>query len=257
MEYDIKAVVLAAGMGKRLQTEDSDAPKVMRQVCGKPLIGYVLDALAFIPQKDIIVIVGYKKNEVIDHIRGGYTYAIQAEQLGTGHAVMSAADELSDYNGAVLVCCGDMPAIRRETFEDLISEHFSQMNDCTLLTGETSIPLAYGRVLRDENGGFSQIIEQKDCSPEQLAIKELNSGVYVFKATMLLEAVKQLKNNNSQGEYYLTDAPAIIQSKGGRVGIFCKNLGVEILGVNTVEDLSRMEEIIDEGVKPRRESDAQ
>jgi len=239
----IKAIVLAAGQGTRLQTEDNDAPKVMRVVCGKPLLWYVLDALSFINKKDVIIVVGYKKNEITDRF-AGYSYAEQAEQLGTGHAVMAASTDLQGFEGAVLVCYGDMPAIRRETYEALLNAHVRQGNDCTILTGESAIPLPYGRIVRDRSDIFLQVVEDRDCTPDQKKITELNSGVYVFHAPLLLRALKSLKSDNAQGEYYLTDTPAIMRAGGAKVGIFRRDLGDEIIGVNTPEQLRLMEDII-------------
>jgi UDP-N-acetylglucosamine diphosphorylase/glucosamine-1-phosphate N-acetyltransferase len=243
MEKKLKAVVLAAGRGTRLHDGENDAPKVMRKACGKPLLWYVLDALSFIDKKDIIVVVGYKKDDVIDSF-AGYRYALQSEQLGTGHAVMATGDELSGYEGALLVCYGDMPAIKRETYERLLRAHFEQSNACTILTGESSLPLPFGRILRDENGAFLHVVEEKDCTPQQLNITELNTGVYVFDTPMLFEAFKELGNDNAQGEYYVTDVPAIMRGKGAKIGIFRRDLGDEIIGVNTVEQLSMVEGIL-------------
>jgi bifunctional N-acetylglucosamine-1-phosphate-uridyltransferase/glucosamine-1-phosphate-acetyltransferase GlmU-like protein len=210
----------------------------------------VLEALLFIDREDIIIVVGYKKDEVICSFEG-YAYAEQAEQLGTGHAVLSARRELAGFDGAALVGCGDMPAVRGDTYEALARAHFEQGNDCTILTGEYPIPegeskppLPYGRILRDNDGGFLHVVEDKDCTPEQQRITELNSGVYVFRATLLLSALDSLKNDNSQGEYYLTDAPAIMRAGGARVGLLKRDLGDEIIGVNTPEQLAQVEGIL-------------
>ena len=243
MTTKIKAVVLAAGQGTRLRTGETDAPKVMRLACGKPLLRYVLDSLSFISPKDIIVIVGYKKAEVINNF-SGYTFAVQNEQLGTGHAVMAAGHELAEFDGSVLVCYGDMPAVKRGTYEALVRAHMESGDDCTILTGESAIDLPYGRVVRGPDGGFCAIVEDRDCTPEQKNIKELNSGVYVFRAPLLLDALRRVNRNNSQGEYYLTDAPEIILADGGKVGILRRDLGDEILGVNTPEQLAQIEEIL-------------
>jgi len=239
----LKAVVLAAGKGTRLHTNDSDAPKVMREACGKPLLRYVLDALSFIEKKDIILVVGYKKETVINNFTE-YPYAVQNEQLGTGHAVMAAKNELENYNGALLVCYGDMPAIKRDVYEQLLSTHFEEGNDCTILTGESKLKMSFGRILRDENGGFLHVVEEKDCTPQQLEITELNTGVYVFDTVKLLSALKELKNDNAQGEYYITDVPAIIQENAGKIGIYKRNLGDDIIGVNTLEQLEMVERIL-------------
>ena len=242
-ESALKVVVLAAGKGTRLQTEDNDMPKVMRSVCGKPLLRYVLDALSFVDKSDIIIVVGYKKDEIIDYFRG-YMFAEQTEQLGTGHAVMAAEEALSGHGGAVLVCYGDMPAVKCSTYIELVQTHFEQDNDCTILTGESSTSLQYGRIIRDQNGGFLQIVEDRDCTPEQSKITELNSGVYIFNATMLAEALGKLEQKNAQGEYYLTDVPMIMRKNGAKVGILKRDLDDEIIGVNTLGQLVEAEEII-------------
>ena len=240
---DLKAVVLAAGKGTRMHADDSDAPKVLRRACLKPLLWYVLEALAFIDKRNIIIVVGYKKDEVIDNF-SGYVFAEQAEQLGTGHAVMAAGDELSGFNGSVLVCYGDMPVVRRETYEELVRTHFESGNDCTILTGESDSALSYGRVVRDLSGGFMQIVEERDCTPDQLKITELNSGVYVFRAPALLQALGRINSDNSQGEYYLTDVPGIMRSDSMKVGLCKRCIESEIIGVNTLEQLKLVEEII-------------
>jgi len=240
---NLKAVVLAAGKGTRLKSEKIDAPKVMREACGKPLLWYVLDALAFIDKKDIILVVGYKKECVTDYFTD-YPYAVQTEQLGTGHAVMAAADELKNHGGALLVCYGDMPAIQRDVYEELLTTHFNEGNDCTLLSGESSLKVAFGRITRNDKGEFLGVVEEKDCTPEQLKIKELNTGVYVFDTQKLLSALKEIKNDNSQGEYYVTDVPAIMLGHGAKIGILNRNLGDDIIGVNTEEQLKVVEEIL-------------
>jgi NDP-sugar pyrophosphorylase family protein len=243
MDIRLKAIVLAAGKGNRLSSDDNDLPKMMRLAAGKPLLEHVLGAISFIAKENTIIVVGYKKEEITEHFQG-YIYAVQNQQLGTGHAVMSTMNELSGYNGAVLVCKGDMPAVRDSTYRALVKEHFDRGNDCTILTGESATPLAYGRIERDENGDFKQIVEERDCTAEQLAIKEINSGIYIFRAPMMLFALGQLTNNNSQGEYYLTDVPAIMKGLGATIGTFKRDLSEEIIGVNTADELAHVDEIL-------------
>ena len=243
MNHEIKAVILAAGKGTRLQTEGCDLPKVMRQALGRPLLGYVLDALDFIPQENIVIVVGYKKEKVMDYFTD-YTYAEQKEQLGTGHAVMCAADSLAGDRGSVVICCGDMPLIRKETYAALVQKHFEEDNDCTILTGVTENNKNYGRIVRDADGRFLRMVEEKDCTEEEEQIREINSGVYVFKTEHLLPTLSGLGNNNAQGEYYLTDVPAILREQGAKIGICCRELGSEIIGVNTVEQLEMVEDIL-------------
>ena len=243
LEQNIKVVVLAAGKGTRLNAGDGNAPKVMREACGKPLLGHVLDALSFVGEKDIIIVVGYEKEQITSRFPG-FIFAEQTEQLGTGHAVMAAADELRGFSGTVLVCYGDMPAIRRETYLAFIDEHLRRTNDCTILTGESSIPLPYGRIVRDPDGAFLGVVEDRDCSPTERSITELNSGVYLFSAPMLLGALGELRNDNVQGEYYLTDVPGIIRRNGGKVGTHRRDLGDEIIGVNTLQQLELVGKIL-------------
>jgi len=240
----MKAVVLAAGKGTRLHTDEIDAPKVMREACGKPLLQHVLDALNFISKKDIILVVGYKKENIINSF-GDYPFVVQHEQLGTGHAVMAAENEFINYNGPLLVCYGDMPAIKSEVYEQLIITHLNEKNDCTLLTGESTLEMSFGRIVRDSLDKFLCVVEEKDCSPEQLLIKELNTGVYVFNTQLLLKALKELKNDNSQGEYYITDVPAIMLESGLKIGTLNKNLGDDIIGVNTALQLAAVERILE------------
>ncbi|MEA4895750.1 MAG: NTP transferase domain-containing protein [Oscillospiraceae bacterium] len=239
----IKAVILAAGKGTRLQTEGNTLPKVMRMAAGKPLLAYVLSALDFIPVKDRIIVVGYKKESVIEAFPE-YAFAEQKEQLGTGHAVMAAYSLLDGYNGQLLVCCGDMPLIKRETYRALIDTHSAEGNVCTILSGTSELSLPYGRILRDEEGNFLGMVEDKDATPEQKKIKELNSGVYVFDAAALLSVLSELRSDNSQGEYYLTDAPLLLQKKGLKIGVCYRELGYQIIGVNTPEQLRQTEEIL-------------
>jgi UDP-N-acetylglucosamine diphosphorylase/glucosamine-1-phosphate N-acetyltransferase len=245
MSNNIKAVVLAAGKGTRLQTEGCDLPKVMREACGQPLLGYVLEAISFIGKKDIIIVAGYKKEDVMSRFVG-YPYAIQSEQLGTGHAVISAENELSGFNGSVLICYGDMPLLTRETYEALLAAHLSGKNDCTILSSKTNEKLPYGRIVRNSPGDFVKIVEDRDCTANEKAITELNTGLYVFEAVKLLPALKKLKNHNAQGEYYLTDVPAILREQGAKIGICMRELGHEIIGVNTLEQLNQVEDILRE-----------
>ena len=238
-----KAIVLAAGKGTRLQTEGITLPKVMREANGRPLLHYVLKNLAFLRKEDIVLVVGYHREDVLA-VYGDYPHAVQEPQLGTGHAVAVAKDFFRDYDGPVLICYGDMPLLRRETYESLLKAHQEAGNACTLLTGTCGWDLPYGRILRDGDGTFLGVVEDRDCTPEQKAIRELNVGVYVFDSRKLFAALSQLKNNNAQQEYYLTDVPAILRSQGDKVGACCACEGAELIGVNTVEQLRMVEEAL-------------
>lgn len=245
MDRKLKLIILAAGKGTRMQTDGDLMPKVMRKALGKPLLHYVLTALDFVAPADCVVVVGYKKEFVMEEFPE-YVFAEQTEQLGTGHAVMSAYTVLSDFDGDVLVCCGDMPLIKKETYEALLAVHRDEGNDCTVLSGECDTYLPYGRILRDGEGAFCGMVEEKDASDEQKKITELNSGVYIFNAQALKNVLSLLKSDNSQGEYYLTDAPLFMMNNGDRIGICKRDLGMEIIGVNTPTQLSEVEAILND-----------
>lgn len=236
----IKALVLAAGKGTRLQTEGVTLPKVMRRAAGRPLIFYVLNALSFLPREDIFLVVGFRR-EAITSAFSDYPAVEQSEQLGTGHAVLSAATALQGFDGSVLVCCGDMPLMKRATYESLIKTHVEERNVCTLLSGFSEEALPYGRIIRDEAGCFARIVEDKDCTPEEKAVRELNAGVYLFEAKPLFRALGCLRQDNAQGEYYLTDVPALLLAEGGRIGVCGRCTPSEMLGVNTPAQLVEVE----------------
>jgi bifunctional UDP-N-acetylglucosamine pyrophosphorylase/glucosamine-1-phosphate N-acetyltransferase/UDP-N-acetylglucosamine pyrophosphorylase len=237
---NVKAVVLAAGKGTRLQSEQYQLPKVLRQANGEHLIHYVLSALDFLPKQDTVLVVGYMR-EKVQAAYPDYPFAVQEPQKGTGHAVQCARAQLENFDGTVLVCCGDMPLIRRETYAALLEAHAQNGCTCTFLTGTSNQDLPYGRILRDENGEFLRVVEDKDCTPEQKSIRELNAGVYAFHCQELLRCLDLIKNDNAQGEYYLTDVPELMRQRGGKIGVCCVELNEQIIGVNTVEQLEEVE----------------
>lgn len=239
----VKALVLAAGKGTRLQTEGIDLPKVMRLADGKPLLHYVLTALDFLPPEDVILVVGWKKEAVLSAYPQ-YPHAVQEQLNGTGGAVRFAAPLLEGFDGHVIICCGDAPLMKKETFQALVQTHLENNNDCTLLSAHLEEGGNYGRVTREADGSFRAIVEDRDCTPEEKKITEVNTGTYVFRTAPLLESLGQLSQNNAQGEFYLTDVPAILKAKGLRVGLCDTCSPQEMLGVNTVEQLSEVEAIL-------------
>lgn len=228
-----RALVLGAGKGKRLGSEALQIPKVLRLANGRPLLSYVLDALDFIPQENICLVVGFQGDTVLATVDSHHPYVYQREQLGTGHAVAQAREWISQGSGPVLCCYGDMPLITKETYRNMLALHEAEGNDCTLLAYKTDLDLAYGRILRDERGHFVSVVEDKDCTPEQKQIHEYNAGVYVFEPEALLKGLERLNNRNQQGEYYLTDVPGFLK----KVDVYTCDGRYEGLGVNTVEDL--------------------
>jgi UDP-N-acetylglucosamine diphosphorylase/glucosamine-1-phosphate N-acetyltransferase len=243
---DLKAIVLAAGKGKRLQTETSDLPKVLRQAAGRALLEWVLDHIAFIDPADTTLVVGFQADKVRQAIGPAYQYAVQTEQLGTGHAVAAAVPLLAGFGGDILVVYGDMPLLRKQTYYNLAATHRRGGADCTMLTAVTTHIPDYGRIVRDPDGRFAGIVEQKDCTSEQLLINEVNPGVYAFRAGPLFDALSRLSNKNAQGEYYLTDVPLIMRQMGCTIATETIHDEDEILGVNTPEDLARSEILLQE-----------
>lgn len=237
---EIKAVVLAAGKGTRMQSEQCNLPKVLRTACGKPLLHYVLTALDFIPRQNTLLVVGYQREKVLDAF-AGYPSAVQEPQMGTGHAVLCARPFLDGFDGTVLVCYGDMPLLRREVYEGLLDYHRQAQAACTFLTGTSELALPYGRILRDAAGTFVRVIEDKDCTPEQKQIRELNVGIYCFDGRLLPGALDRLTNDNAQHEYYLTDVPEILRRDGGKIALYRRELGEQIIGVNTPDQLALTE----------------
>lgn len=241
---DLKIVVLAAGKGKRLQSESVDLPKVLRKAADRPLLDWVLDHVAFVEASNIIIVVGFQAEKVREAMGPAYRYVLQDKQLGTGHAVAVAKPLLESFSGDVLVVYGDMPLLKTETYHELVLKHQAGHADCTMLTAYTEEPPAYGRIIRDQDGSFAGIVEEKDCTAEQRLIKEVNPGVYVFRCEALLQALDGLSNNNAQGEYYLTDVPLIMRQNGKRIDTVTIHDDIQILGVNTPEDLERSERLL-------------
>ena len=246
MSEQMKALVLAAGKGSRLQTEGVTLPKVMRQAAGRALLDYVLESLRFLPREDVILVVGYGKDDVLAAYPD-YPYAEQTVQKGTGHAVQCAAHLLRDFDGNVLICCGDTPLMKESNFRALAQTHVACGNDCTMLSAVLEDGGSYGRILRTDTGDFLSIVEAKDCTPEQAEITEVNTGTCVFRAKRLLSTLDQLRCDNAQGEYYLTDVPALIRMEGGKVGLCDSCSPQEMLGVNTPEQLAEVETLVRAG----------
>ena len=240
----MRLLILAAGQGKRLNSEEAGLPKVMRRALDKPLLGYVLDAAGFIPEEDVYSVVGFCKEKVMEAFPR-LKYVVQEERKGTGHAVMCAAEAFADYDGAVMVINGDMPLFKRSTLEAMVAAHEASGAECTLGTviAKGEIP-PYGRIIRGEDGTVRDIVEQKDATEEQRKIRELNAGVYVFDSRALFAALPKLKKSPVSGEYYLTDVPKQFAAEGKRACAFVIEDENETLGVNTAEDLAAVEAML-------------
>lgn len=241
------AVVLAAGKSTRMKSE---LPKVLHNVCGRPLIHWVLDAARDAGVEKLIVVVGHKADEVKAALSDfdDVSFALQEEQKGTGHAVMVCADQLSDHNGAVMVLAGDTPLLQGESLKTLI-EAQQEGAACVVGTAETEANFGLGRIVRDESGGFVKIVEQKDATKEEAAITEINTGCFVFDNQMMLAALNEIRPNNAQAEYYLTDCPAILLAKGEKVVASCSLDIDEAKGVNTRVELAAVQATIQDRIQ--------
>lgn len=232
------AVILAAGMGKRMKT---DVPKVMCKVLGKPMLDYVLSA-ADESVDDICVVVGYRADIIKAHLDQSVRTVIQAEQLGTGHAVMQAADFIREHeNGSVLVLCGDNPLMDAQTINGALKQHEAENNAITVITAKLSNPASYGRVVK-KDGKITAIVEEKDADENIKAIDEINSGAYWFKAGCLLELLEKIDNKNKQHEYYLTDTVKIAIQSGLSVNSFVAASEDVVLGANDSGQLTMLNE---------------
>jgi len=234
----IMAIVLAGGMGKRMK---SKLYKVLHPVCGKPMVGHVAQVVKEAGSERTVVVVGHGAEKVKAYLGDGVEYALQEQQLGTGHAVLQAKELLSNEEGITLVVYGDTPLIRTETIEAMLKLHQSGQSSITMLTALMDNPTGYGRVIRDQDGNVLRNVEQKDCSPEEAAVKEINVGAYCFDNKKLFWALSQLKNDNAQGEYYLTDVISILQDSGATVQAYCTDDVNEAIGVNDRAALSEAE----------------
>lgn len=241
---ELKAVILAAGKGTRMK---SDLPKVVHKVCGKPMVQHAINAAKKAGATSICVVVGYGADVVKNNIEDNVEYAIQEQQLGTGHAV-KCAKEFVGTTGETLILFGDTPLITGETLGQLVDKHRNDKNAITVLSAKVEEPTGYGRIIRDENGNFVKSVEHKDATQEERLCKEINSGMYVFDSKELYEALDLIKNDNAQGEYYLPDTLMIIKEKGLKVDAMVAPDAKEIEGVNTQEQLAFANEVMKERI---------
>lgn len=237
----LKAVILAAGKGTRMK---SDLPKVVHTIEGKCLVDYAIEAAMGAGADDICLVVGYKYEIVHETIKHQEVkFALQEEQLGTGHAVKCAKDFLGD-EGQTMILFGDTPLITAETLTRLKEYHVKNGNTVTVLSAMIGDPTGYGRIIRDAEGRFVKSVEHKDANEEELKSHEINSGMYIFDTKELKEALEKIQPNNAQGEYYLPDTLTIIKEKGLKVDAFALDDPEDITGVNDQEQLKEAAEVI-------------
>ncbi len=232
------AVILAAGQGTRMK---SKLYKVLHQVCGKPMVEHVVDHISTLNVEKTVTVVGHGAELVKSHLEGKSDFALQAEQLGTAHAVRQSEDVLGNLEGTTLVVCGDTPLIKGETMEALVAHHESLGAKATILTGHTEAPDGYGRIIRNDQGLVERIVEHKDATDEERRVKEINTGTYCFDNKALFEALTKVSNDNVQGEYYLPDVIEILKVEGEIVSAYQTGDFAETLGVNDRVALAQAE----------------
>jgi UDP-N-acetylglucosamine diphosphorylase/glucosamine-1-phosphate N-acetyltransferase len=230
-------IILAAGKGKRMK---SDIAKVLHPLCGLPMLAYPIAAARAAGAEKIVVVIGHQAGQIREEFRDqGLIFAEQREQLGTGHAVLQAAEAFRDHDGMIVILCGDVPLIRPETVMSLHDRHRSEGATVTVLTTIPEDPAGYGRVVKADGERVVKIVEEKDAAPEEKMIREINTGIYCVESRFLFSAVAGLGNRNAQREYYLTDIVEIACNNGLRASSFLAPDPVEVMGINTLGELER------------------
>lgn len=241
----LDVVILAAGLGTRMK---SARAKVLHEIGGSPLISYVSRTARSLNPRRVYVVVGHQADDVSKAVAAEIgelaEFVIQKEQRGTGDAVMAAKDKLGNSDSLVVILSGDVPLLKSETLTALIESHRGGGAACSIVSVRLENPTGYGRIVRDSQDHFSRIVEQKDATPEERQIKEINSGIYCFDAGKLFEALGKVKPTNEQGEYYLTDVPQILLSQGENVNVYVHSDAREVSGVNTRAELAEFENLV-------------
>lgn len=232
------AVILAAGQGTRMK---SKLYKVLHPVCGKPMILHIVDQVKQLGIEDIVTIIGHGAEKVKETVGESVLYALQSEQLGTAHAVLQARDHLAHKDGVTIVLCGDTPLITKETMEKLINHHEQANAKATVLTASTNEPAGYGRIVRNSDGNVERIVEEKDATEDEKRITEINTGTYCFDNKYLFDVLREVKNDNAQGEYYLPDVIEILKKKNEVIAAYATDDFDETIGVNDRLALSKAE----------------
>jgi bifunctional UDP-N-acetylglucosamine pyrophosphorylase/glucosamine-1-phosphate N-acetyltransferase len=232
---DTAAVILAAGQGKRMK---SDLPKVLHTISDRPMVSYVIDAVRGFSDGKIILVIGHQADRVREAVGNeGVGFVLQAEQLGTGHAVMQCEEALADFDGNLMVLNGDVPCLQTATLRDFVAFHREQHAAGTVLTAELSDATGYGRIVRGPDESLLRIVEHKDASPDELEIREINSGLFCFDKKALFDALHGVDQDNAQGEYYITDVIELMRAGGQVVAAYRVEDENEVSGVNDVDEL--------------------
>lgn len=238
---EIRAIILAAGRGTRM---NSNKAKAAHELLGLPIIIHVANSLNEAGIDSLITVVGYQKESIIEILKDRSKYAIQDEQLGTAHAVMMTEEHLKDELGLTLITVGDMPLVSSNTYANLINKHLAEAADLTVLSTIHPHPNGYGRIVRDEGGNILEIIEDKDCSPNQRTISEINASIYLVDNQKLFESINKIQTDNQQNEFYLTDIVKIFKEKGYIITTYIAKDHLEISGINDQKQLDNMESLL-------------
>jgi len=246
MGEKLTVAILAAGKGKRMS---SALPKVLHPILGRPMLFYVIEAVRYLSPRRLFVVVGTGEEEVRKEFADfPLSFVTQKEQLGTAHALSILSSYLEDEEGELMVVNGDTPLLRGETLSAMLSFHRKEKNKATVLTTVLEDPTGYGRIIRNDGGGFSHIVEERDATPEERRIKEVNAGVYIFSLPHPFTVIPEIKRDNEQGEYYLPDALPLLKKRGEKIGLFPAPDPKEILGVNNRIELSAATRILRERI---------
>lgn len=243
MGSNLGVVILAAGLGTRMK---SDKAKVLHEICGRPMIEYVMRAAMVVAGQNVVVVIGHQAESVKKAVNrvGEANFALQEKQLGTGHAVMCAMPFISADVDQVVVLCGDVPLIKAATILGLSADHRRHGRDISLLAVSLDEPKGYGRIIFDDHGELTAIVEEKDATPAQKQIKVINSGIYIIKREFLEQSLPQLRSDNAQNEIYLTDVIGIGYRQNRKIGAVISTDSDEIIGVNSRDDLQIAESLM-------------
>ncbi len=244
------AVVLAAGQSTRMNTR---LPKVLHEVCGRPMLEYVIDACRAVGTKAIYVVVGYGREEIEGRYRDqkDLVFVEQPEQRGTGHAVMCCREHLEGFSGQTLILCGDAPLIRKETLQTLVDKHLAESSAVTVATAVLHDASGYGRIARDAYGNIQGIVEHNDCDEKQLQIQEVNTGYFCYQTPLLLEALERITPDNAKNEYYLTDALHVLLAGGHKATAVTAVAEEDAMGVNNRAQLAQVGKIMQQRIQSR------
>jgi UDP-N-acetylglucosamine diphosphorylase/glucosamine-1-phosphate N-acetyltransferase len=245
IQRPLAVVIMAAGKGTRMK--DASKAKVMYEVLGKPMVHYVVDLAMMLKAFRVIVIVGYQRDTVIRYLQNSHPnveIVVQAEQLGTGHAIMQTKGVLKAFTGDVVILSGDVPLLTAESMQKLIDRHYQTEASATILTADFSDPTGYGRIIRNNDDSVKRIIEHKDATEEERQVKEINSGIYIFNRQKLFAALQHITPQNVQNEYYLTDVFDHFWTQHWKVSALKTKQVEEIMGVNTVQQLEEVKQVL-------------